>query len=244
MTYEEVLSRFRVAHVGADKSQCYCPVHGGGNEKNPSLTISRANNGGTVLYCHVCGLEGTPAILDSVGLKWSDVNPQRKKHGKTVKEFAEWPGRKGEYQGARFVESYEYRNQSGYAYTKCRVSLPDGRGKTFRYCRLDSDGLVAEFKVKNRQDYGALYPFSQLQAARNGSGVILYVEGEKDAKNAIQDGFHAVTAGGSNDWSDLITDHFKGLNVIVVPDRDTPGYKSAERISQSLNKLWESQVQS
>lgn len=236
MTYEEVLSRFRVAHVGADKSQCYCPVHGGGNEKNPSLTISRANNGGTVLYCHVCGLEGTPAILDSVGLKWSDVNPQRKKHGKTVKEFAEWPGRKGEYQGARFVESYEYRNQSGYAYTKCRVSLPDGRGKTFRYCRLDSDGLVAEFKVKNRQDYGALYPFSQLQAARNGSGVILYVEGEKDAKNAIQDGFHAVTAGGSNDWSDLITDHFKGLNVIVVPDRDTPGYKSAERISQSLNR--------
>lgn len=235
MTYQEVLTHFRVERQGTDKAQCYCPVHNGGNEKHASLTISKANNGGTILYCHVCGLSGTPAILDAVGLKWSDVNPQRRQQGKTVKQFAEYEGKHGEYNGARYVESYEYRNEKGYAYTKCRVSLPDDRKKTFRYCRLGIDGYVSEFSVKKRQEYGALYPFKQLQAARNDTGVILYVEGEKDAKNAVSDGFHAVTAGSANDWSINLVDYFEGLSVVVVPDRDAKGYESADEIADMLS---------
>lgn len=234
MDFQEVCSRFRISRQGRDTAQGYCPVHAGGREKNPSLTISRGNRGGTVIYCHVCGKEGTEAILNAVGLQMSDILPERQRCGKTVREFAEWPGKHGEFKGARFVESYDYGNESGYCFTKCRVSLPDDRKKTFRYCRTDAEGYVSEFKVKNRQDYAALYPFKCLQAARDGSGVILYVEGEKDARNANKDGFPAVTAGGSNDWTDALIHHFEGLQVVVVPDKDEPGYKSASRVVDDL----------
>ena len=234
MDFREVCSHFRISRQGTDTAQAYCPVHAGGREKNPSLTLSRGSKGGTVAYCHFCGKEGTRKILDAVGLQMSDIMPERQQHGKTVQQFAEWPGKHGEFKGGRFVESYDYGNENGYCYTKCRVSLPDDRKKTFRYCRTDAEGFVSEFKVKNRQEFGALYPFKCLQAAREGSGVILYTEGEKDALNANKDGFQAVTAGGSNDWTNLLVHHFEGLQVVVVPDRDEPGYKSAGRVADEL----------
>lgn len=234
LDFQEVCSRFRVSRQGQDTAQAYCPVHAGGDEKNPSLTISRGADGRTLIYCHVCGKEGTKAILDAAGLKPSDIQPEGKRRGKSLKDFAEWPGKDGRLRGARFVASYDYANERGYAYTKCRVALPDG-GKTFRYCRTDLEGNVAEFKVKNRQQYGALYPFRCLQAARDGSGIVLYTEGEKDADNAVKDGFQAVTAGGSNDWTADLTKHFEGLRVYVVPDNDEPGFKSACKVADDLD---------
>jgi len=235
MDFQEVCSHFRIKRQNRDTAQGYCPVHAGGDEKNPSLTISRGDKGGTVVYCHVCGRKGTNAILNAVGLQMSDIQPERKRKGKTVSEFAEWPGKNGDFKGARFVESYDYENESGYCYTKCRILLPDDGKKTFRYCRTDAEGYVSEFGVKNRQKYAALYPFRYLQTARDDSGVILYVEGEKDARNANKDGFRAVTAGGSNDWTTALIHHFEGLRVIVVPDRDEPGYKSAARVANDLS---------
>lgn len=233
LDFQDVCSHFRIARQGQDTAQAYCPVHAGGREKKPSLTLSRGNDGRTLVFCHVCGREGTKAILDAVGLQFSDVMPERKRRARTVQQFAEWPGKHGEFKGGRFVAAYDYSNENGYAFTKARVSLPNA-GKTFRYCRTDAEGFVSEFRVKNRQDYKALYPFKSLQAARDGSGVILYTEGEKDAQNAIQDGFQAVTAGGANDWTTALVNHFEGLQVIVVPDNDEPGYKSAARIADDL----------
>lgn len=232
--FQEVLPYFRVARQGQDSAQAYCPVHAGGNEKNPSLTISRGREGRSLVFCHVCGKEKTPEILNAVGLQMTDILPERKRHGKTVRQFAEWPGKEGEFEGARFVQSYDYSNPNGYAFTKCRVSLPDG-DKTFRYCRTDEEGYVSEFKVKDRQRYRALYPYKSLQAARDGSGMILYVEGEKDALNAIQDGFQAITAGGSNDWTRSLANYFEGLQVVVVPDNDKSGYESAVRVVGDLD---------
>lgn len=235
LDFREVCQHFRITTQGRNSAQAYCPVHKGGREKNASLTISRARNGGTVLYCHYCGKEGTEDILNAVGLKMSDIMPTRRHRGKTLQEFAEWPGRHGEYKGAKFVDSYDYGNESGYCYTKCRASLPDGRGKTFRYCRTDAERCVIEFNVKDRPGYAALYPYKSLLTARKTSGMVLYVEGEKDAKNASADGFPAVTAGSANDWTNALPRHFEGLQVIVVPDRDEKGYKSAEVIVDDLH---------
>lgn len=235
--FHDICSYFHIARHGQHTAQAYCPVHAGGNEKNPSLTLSEGSDGRTLLYCHVCGKEGTPAILNAVGLQMTDIMPEQKRHGKTVKSFAEWPGKRNEFSGARFVEAYEYANEQGYAYTKCRISVPDGAGgrdKSFRYCRTDAEGLVEEFSVKNRRDYNALFPFRCIQKARETSGTILFVEGERDAKSAERDGFPAVTAGGANDWVSTLTKHFQGLKVIVVPDKDAPGYKSAAVIAEDL----------
>lgn len=236
--FREICSYYRIARYGEHSAQAFCPVHGGGNEKHPSLTLSEGSDGRTLLYCHVCGKEGTPAILEAVGLQMSDIMPEQRRHGKTVKAFSEWPGKHGEFSGAHFVESYDYANEQGYAFTKCKISVPDGEGgrsKSFRYCRTDAECYVSEFRVDNRQGYAALYPFRALQDARNNAGMILYVEGEKDARNANKDGIPAVTAGGANDWTNALVKHFQGLNVIVVPDNDPPGYKSAALIAEDLD---------
>lgn len=234
MDFQEVCSHFRIARQGTDQAQAYCPVHKNGSEKNPSLTISKGENGGTLLYCHVCGKTQTSAILNAVGLSMSDILPNGYKRGKSLKDFAEYPGKNNDFIGARFVESYDYGNKSGYCYTKCRISFPNG-SKKFRFCRTDVQGYVTDFRVNNRQGYAALYPFECLQKARDSSGMILYVEGEKDANNANKDGFHAVTAGAADDWKKDLVHHFEGLEVIVVPDRDVPGYKSAARVANDLS---------
>lgn len=232
MDFQEVCSHFRVSRQNESSAQCFCPVHADGNEKHPSLTVTRGSNGVTLIYCHYCGKNGTKAILDAVGLQFSNIMPEKKTHRKTIQEFAEWPGKHNEFKGARFIDSYDYGNEFGYCFTKCRVSLPDG--KQFRYCRTDVEGYVSNFNVPNRKEYAALYPFNSLLEAKSEHSLILYVEGEKDAKNAIRDGFNAVTAGSSNDWTPELIHHFEGLQVVIVPDQDEPGFNSANQIANDL----------
>ena len=178
-----------------------------------------------MLHCFVCGKEGTAAILEAVGLKMSDLMPENRS-SKSAKQFAE-------YKGGQFVKSYDYGSDDGYAFTKCRVLLPDG-SKKFLYCRTDNYNKVVEYKVPDKAKYKALYPFKALQAAFDDDKTILYVEGEKDADNANSDGFHAITAGGAQDWLDDLADYFKGLNVVIVPDNDKPGLASAQKVAQSM----------
>lgn len=230
---QEIATHFQMVRWKSSGTgfKALCPCHA---DKAPSLDID-SKDGRALIICRA-GCQ-TADILHAVGLNWSDIMPnlpeQNKKHRLTVKEFAQWEGKHGEYKGAQYVKDYTYRNESGYTYTKVRISLPDDRKKVFRYCKAEN-GLVIDFKVRNRKEYGALYPFEQLQQARESTGTVLYVEGEKDAENAIVDGFHAVTAGGANDVTEFIVKHFKGLKVIIVPDRDQPGYESAERLATML----------
>lgn len=217
---------------GKNGFRALCPCH---DDKEPSLDVDFTNGKHLVICRAGCKTE---EILHSVGLEFSDLMPdlpdRKRNRSLTIKEFAEWQGRHSEFKGAKFIASYEYRNNSGYAFSKCRISLPDDRKKTFRYCK-SANGLVTDFKVKNRKEYGALYPFQQILEARKSTGTILYVEGEKDAENAIADGFHAVTAGGANDVTEYIVEHFEGLQVTIVPDNDEPGYKSAEDFATMLD---------
>lgn len=234
LNFDEVCQHFRIDRQGSDTAQAFCPVHAGGAEKVASLTLTRGDDGRTLIFCHVCGKEGTAEILKAVGLNFSDVTPVREyRRGKTVKEFAEWPGKKGEFKGARFVESYDYGNGQGYSYTKARIALPDG-GKSFRYCKTGQNGLVAEFKVKDRGNYAALFPYSEIIAARQTGDQLLFCEGEKDVKNAIKAGLHAVTAGSVNDWTAGHAVHFDGLNVVIIPDNDKPGFDLARRVMHDL----------
>lgn len=233
LDFKDVCSHFRVETQTDDSAQCYCPVHNGGQEKKASLSLTRGEDGRTLLYCHVCGGGplATEAILTASGLKWSDVLPSSMKKSQTLKSFAEWEGSKGEYKGARFTDSYDYEDEKGYCYTRVRVSLPDNK-KTFRYCKA-KNGLVTAYKV-DRKQYIAFYPFKEIRMAKEDDQRILIVEGEKDAKNAVADGFHAITAGSANDWKAEHAASFEGLNPIIVPDNDSAGFEAAYRISSDL----------
>ena len=235
LSFEEVCQHFRIDRQCSDTAQAFCPVHAGGREKVASLSLTRGDDGRTLVFCHVCGRKSTTEILKAAGLNFTDIMPDRenRRHCKTVKEFAEWPGRKGEFKGAQFVAAYDYGNSQGYAYTKTRIALPDG-GKSFRYCKTGQNGLVAEFKVKDRGNYAALFPYSEIIAARQTGDQLLFCEGEKDVKNAIKAGLHAVTAGSVNDWTAGHAVHFEGLNVLVIPDNDKPGFELARRVAHDL----------
>jgi hypothetical protein len=68
---ERVLSRLdRVRDVGGGKYKALCPAHG---DRNPSLSIKEANNGGVVLNCFAgCKTED---VLSAAGLTMRDLFP-------------------------------------------------------------------------------------------------------------------------------------------------------------------------
>ena len=61
------------------------------------------------------------------------------------------------------------------------------------------------------------------------------VEGEKCADALIMAGFIATTnSGGAGKWSDALSLHLEGRDVIVLPDNDPPGMRHADIVVSSL----------
>ena len=82
MTFDEVLSRFDVKSRSNGTAQAICPAH---DDRNASLSISRADNGGVVFKCHAeCE---TKNVLFAAGLDWPDVQPDDPtwKNGRTLR---------------------------------------------------------------------------------------------------------------------------------------------------------------
>lgn len=83
MTFEEIVSRFEVKSRYKDRVQAVCPAH---PDKQASLSISKGRTG-TLLHCHAgCSLE---SVLDSVGLKKSDLFYSDKPQGSSWQRYIE-----------------------------------------------------------------------------------------------------------------------------------------------------------
>ena len=64
---------------------------------------------------------------------------------------------------------------------------------------------------------------------------VFVVEGEKCADALIKVGFIATTnSGGAGKWSDALSLHLEGRDVIVLPDNDPPGMRHADIVVASL----------
>ena len=64
---------------------------------------------------------------------------------------------------------------------------------------------------------------------------VFVVEGEKCADAMIKAGFIATTnSGGAGKWSDALSLHLEGRDVIVLPDNDPPGMRHADIVVSSL----------
>lgn len=231
MKYEEIVERLggnpRNERKGTLKMKC--PCH---NDLEDSLSVTRGKNGKTVINCFA---HCDPAdILATAGLKMQDLfeDSRTEFRKKTVKEFAN-------YKGASYVAHYDYYNAEGYAFTKVRT-IKDGK-KSFRYCILNSDLThVDQYKLPTetyKSDKCALFQLSVLEKVRALDGIVLIVEGEKDAINAVKDGFSAVTAGSAGDWLPDHAEYFRGMNVIIVPDNDKAGKSAAADEIQSLKDV-------
>lgn len=219
MTFEEVVSRFEVKIRYKDRVQAVCPAH---SDKQASLTISRGRTG-TLLYCHAgCFLE---SVLDSVGLKKSDLFYSDKPQGSSWQRYIE-------SREHRKVEAvYDYVDCNGtYQFTKIRLE-----GKKLLYGILKNDRFLYGLQGQNRRELKALYfnPQALKKAIEEGKTIFI-PEGEKDVDTLTRRGYTALTYGGSGDWQSEFATLFKGAKAYILADNDEPGRKVANAILSDL----------
>lgn len=225
MTYNEVLSRFKVKRSYRDKAQCICPAH---NDQEASLTISKGDKG-TVVHCHA-GCE-TADVLEAVGLSLKDLfeDDPIQNTGERWRAYVE--GR----EKRQIEDVYKYVDCNGnYAFTRIRLS-----GKKFIYGIMDGDRFNYGLNGKSRKTIPAVFCES-LRAVRTAieSGQrVFYCEGEKDVKTVNSHGLTGITCGASGDWCEGCTTLFEGADVVILQDNDKPGEKSAKAIEKDLRKV-------
>lgn len=222
MTFEEIVSRFEVKSRYKDRVQAVCPAH---PDKQASLSISKGRTG-TLLHCHAgCSLE---SVLDSVGLKKSDLFYSDKPQGSSWQRYIE-------SREHRKVEAvYNYVDCNGaYMYTKIRL-----QGKKLLYGILKNDRFQYGLQGQNRRELKALYfnPQAVEKAIKEGKTIFI-PEGEKDTDLLRKRGYVALSYGGTNDWQPEFAAVLKGANAIVLADNDVPGINVAKRIEADLKGI-------
>jgi KaiC/GvpD/RAD55 family RecA-like ATPase/5S rRNA maturation endonuclease (ribonuclease M5) len=190
-----------------------CPAH---EDRSPSLSVTESETGNALVHCHAgCT---TPDVARAIGLHLVDLFPPRPPKVAHI-------GPAG-----RIKATYNYYDEDGaLAYRVVRYDP-----KTFRQQRYEEGrwhngrGTVPRY----------LYNLPQLLAAKRAGRPIWVVEGEKDAENAqwLVDGIVATTAPeGAGKWEDSFTDALTGAaEVVVVADKDAPGYRHAQGVAQAL----------
>lgn len=186
-----------------------CPAH---EDKEPSLAVSVGEDGRVLLFCHAgCTVD---SILAALGLSASDL-------------FAD------NGQGDRPVEiaTYDYVDEDGNVLYQVVRYAP----KAFKQRRTDGSGGWT-WKLGNTPR--VLYRLPAVVAAARAGARVYVVEGERDVHAVERAGEVATTnPGGAGKWRTDYARALKGAEVVVVADRDEPGYKHSEVIARSLDGI-------
>lgn len=219
MTFEEIVSRFEVKSRYKDRVQAVCPAH---PDKQASLTISRGRTG-TLFHCHAgCSLE---SVLDSVGLKKSDLFYSDKPQGISWQRYVEAREKR------RIEAIYTYVDCNGtYQFTKIRLE-----GKKMLYGILKNDRFLYGLQGQNRRELKALYfnPQALKKAIEEGKTIFI-PEGEKDVDSLRKRGYVALTYGGTSDWQSNFKEILRDSDAVILADNDAPGINVSKRIEADL----------
>lgn len=215
MTLNELLPRLDGVRRFSDGYKARCPAH---DDRNPSLSITEADDGRILLKC----MAGCPTetVLAALGLEWSDLFPAKRQAAATQVKHRE--------PKAAPEPSYVYRDTEG----KPLFGVIRTPEKKFFQVRPDNKGgwvygLGAVEPV--------LYHLPEVMQAAKSGGTVFIVEGEKDADNLTALGLVATTnCGGAGKWRDRYSHALKGAHCIVLPDNDQPGQVHAEQVAVSL----------
>ncbi len=218
-----------------------CPAH---DDSNPSLSISRGDDGRILLHCHagcdfasICnaaGLEPAELCGSAVPATSRSSRPRGDSRGFTDPDVAtQWMAEK--LGGAKIAQTYVYARPDGTGgehFRVIRFEKPDG-DKTFRVMHRQSNG-----RWRFQDPPGQLPPYhADVLAGRPGDPVLV-VEGEKCVEVAEDMGSLATTsAHGSKsphktDWSLLA-----GRDVVIWPDADEPGERYASHVATAITQL-------
>lgn len=191
--------------TGPGKWQAKCPYH---EDKEPSLSITAADDGGTLVHCHA----GCQDVYDRL---WQGgyIEAQSPSSGQCKPEAV-----------------YEYRDIGGRIVYEV-VRLP---GKQFRGRRPNGEGgwvwsVPAESRIP--------YRLPEVLAASL-SELVFVVEGEKDADCLAACGLVATTNPfGAGKWRREYNEHFRDRRVVIVPDNDDAGREHATAVYESLRPV-------
>jgi len=202
-----ILSKLSNVKKVHDGYMSLCPAH---KDVNPSLHISDGGNGKILIHCFAgCSFEN---IVNALGLDKSIFAPDN------------------EISKTRIIcNIHDYVDENGnIQYQVVRFSPKD-----FRMRKSNGNGgWIWEGPSNN-----VVVPFNLpavLDAISKGETVFI-VEGEKDCESLISIGLVATcNHGGAGKWQDVHSKRLKNANVAIIPDKDEPGKRHAEKVSKSL----------
>lgn len=183
-----------------------CPAH---EDRSPSLTLSEGRDGRVLLHCHAgCTFDG---IIAALGLAASDVSPPSEQRERDP-----------------VVAEYRYQAADGkHLFTVSRTA-----GK--RFWQTPANGKKGAGSMRGVPRVPYRLP-RVLEAMSTGVSVYI-VEGEKDV-HAIETAGATATCnpGGAGKFSRELAAHLAGADVVIVPDRDQPGYEHALAVHRLLD---------
>lgn len=214
----------KVPRANGGKWQACCPAH---DDSSPSLSISLGDDGRALVHCFAgCGWREVLAALD-VGA--SDLFPEDSRTlSETTNGDDRWTPR------GPWLESYVYADAGGReVFTVHRVEAVDSGGrrhKEFPVARPD-----ASAKSGRRWNLEGItrvpYRLPELRLAIRENQTVWVAEGERDVAALVAAGCAATTlpgGGPGGGWRPEYAEHFRGADVAVVADDDTPGRRRAE----------------
>jgi putative DNA primase/helicase len=130
---------------------------------------------------------------------------------------------------SRIAALYDYQDEN------CELLFQVARlePKSFRQCRPDGNGG----RVWNMDGIRRIpYHLPELLDGIARGETIFIAEGEKAVDELMRLGMWATCSpGGAGKWRDDYATHFRGANVVVLPDNDEVGEKHAEDVVRSLS---------
>lgn len=128
------------------------------------------------------------------------------------------------------VQQWIYRSRDNKPLVKVvRNNYSDGKKRILQQSWTNK-GWVNGYKSIKCENI-PIYNYRTVQEAINVSKPIFYVEGEKCCEALANLGLTATTnIGGSNGWHDGLVGDLLGANLILCPDRDSPGLKLMSKI--------------
>jgi hypothetical protein len=208
---ELVLGKLQGTRASGGAWMARCPAHDDGTA---SLSVREGTQQPVLLHCHAgCGLD---AVLDAIGLTSASISAPRERPGPSV------------------VAEYRYTDEQGTVLFVKERRVP----KDFRVKRPDGKGGWAYNLGGTRR---VLYNLPAVLAATKAGQVVYITEGEKDADAITGAGATATTnfEGASKNgqqakWRPEYGDVLTGARVVIIADRDEPGYAHAAAILADL----------
>jgi hypothetical protein len=134
--------------------------------------------------------------------------------------------KKASNEGEHIVATYIYKQADGSPYLRVQKT----NLKSFWQSHWDG----SDWK-KGKPKTGKI-PYRLLKLINNPHACVFIVEGEKDVETLINHDLIATTSSeGAGKWTPELNQHFKGRDVIILPDNDDKGRDHAQKVATNLH---------